>query len=338
VPSELDTWLALTTEEVIDPDLPICDPHHHFWDRPEPQNRYLLEELLEDTGGGHNIKETVFIECSSMYRADGPELSRPIGETEFVQGLAAMSASGGYGDTKVAAGIVSYADLSSGEAVTAVLESHIAASSNRFRGVRNSSCWDEDPGIRSYKSPMKGLLDNPKFREGFSALDKLGLSFDAWLYHTQLGELADLARAFPGVPIILDHIGGPLGILSYTGKQDEVFQVWKAGMTDLATCPNVIIKLGGFGMPLGGFEWHKRETPPSSENIANVMGPYYRHCIEVFGADRCMFESNFPVDKVSTSYTVLWNSFKRIAEGYSQTEKAALFRDTAVRTYRLDIS
>ena len=249
-----------------------------------------------------------------------------------------MSASGGYGDTKVAAGIVSYADLSSGEAVTAVLESHIAASSNRFRGVRNSSCWDEDPGIRSYKSPMKGLLADPKFREGFSALDKLGLTFDAWLYHPQLGELADLARAFPGVPIILDHIAGPLGILSYSGKQDEVFQVWKAGMTDLATCPNVIIKLGGFGMPLGGFEWHKRETPPSSENIANVMGPYYRHCIEVFGADRCMFESNFPVDKVSTSYTVLWNSFKRIAEGYSQTEKAALFRDTAVRTYRLDIS
>ena len=338
MPSKLDTWLALTTEEVIDPDLPICDPHHHFWDRPEPQNRYLLDELLEDISGGHNIKETVFIECSSMYRAAGPELSRPIGETEFVQGLAAMSASGGYGDTKVAAGIVSYADLSSGEAVTAVLESHIAASSNRFRGVRNSSCWDEDPGIRSYKSPMKGLLADPKFREGFSALDKLGLTFDAWLYHPQLGELADLARAFPGVPIILDHIAGPLGILSYSGKQDEVFQVWKAGMTDLATCPNVIIKLGGFGMPLGGFEWHKRETPPSSENIANVMGPYYRHCIEVFGADRCMFESNFPVDKVSTSYTVLWNSFKRIAEGYSQTEKAALFRDTAVRTYRLDIS
>jgi predicted TIM-barrel fold metal-dependent hydrolase len=271
-----------------------------------------------------------------MYRADGPELSRPIGETEFVQGLAAMSASGGYGDTKVAAGIVSYADLSTGDAVTAVLESHIAASSNRFRGVRNSSCWDEDPEIRSYKTPMRGLLADPKFREGFSALDKLGLSFDAWLYHTQLGELADLARAFPGVPIILDHIAGPLGILSYAGKKDEVFQIWKAGMTDLATCPNVVIKLGGFGMPLGGFEWHKREAPPSSADIAQVMGPYYRHCIEAFGPDRCMFESNFPVDKVSTSYTVLWNAFKRIAKDYSPTEKAALFRGTAVRAYRLD--
>lgn len=332
--TELDTWLALTTEEVIDPGLPICDPHHHFWDRPE--SRYLLDELLEDISGGHNIKETVFIECSSMYRADGPELSRPIGETEFVQGLAAMSASGGYGDTKVAAGIVSYADLSAGDAVTAVLESHIAASSNRFRGVRNSSCWDEDPGVRSYKSPMKGLLANAKFREGFSALDRLGLSFDAWLYHTQLGELADLARAFPDVPIILDHIAGPLGILSYAGKRDEVFQAWKAGMTDLATCPNVVIKLGGFGMPLGGFEWHKREAPPSSADIADVMGPYYRHCIEAFGADRCMFESNFPVDKLSLSYAVLWNAFKKIAASYSYDEKQSLFHGTAARVYRIE--
>ena len=331
--TELDTWLALTTEEVIDPGLPICDPHHHFWDRPE--SRYLLDELLEDISGGHNIKETVFIECSSMYRADGPELSRPIGETEFVQGLAAMSASGGYGDTKVAAGIVSYADLSAGDAVTAVLESHIAASSNRFRGVRNSSCWDEDPGVRSYKSPMKGLLANAKFREGFSALDRLGLSFDAWLYHTQLGELADLARAFPGVPIILDHIAGPLGILSYAGKRDEVFQAWKAGMTDLATCPNVVIKLGGFGMPLGGFEWHKREAPPSSADIADVMGPYYRHCIEAFGADRCMFESNFPVDRISIGYPVLWNGLKKIAARYDAAAQDAMFAGTARRVYRI---
>jgi predicted TIM-barrel fold metal-dependent hydrolase len=332
--SERDTWLQLTTEAPIDPDLPICDPHHHFWDRPD--SRYLLDELLEDIGGGHNITETVFIECSSMYRKDGPDLMSPLGETEFVQGLAAMSASGGYGDTKAAAGIVSYADLSAGAAVTEVLEAHIAASSNRFRGVRNSSCWDEDTNIRSYKNPKRHLLADPGFREGFAALDKLGLSFDAWLYHTQLTELADLARAFPNVPIILDHIAGPLGIFSYEGKQAEVFEHWKAGMVDLATCPNVVIKLGGFGMPLGGFEWHKRDAPPSSEDIAKVMGPYYRHCIELFGVDRCMFESNFPVDKVSSSYTVLWNAFKRIAEGFSDTEKASLFRDTAVRTYRLD--
>lgn len=332
--SERDAWLALTTEDAIDPDLPICDPHHHFWDRPD--SRYLLDELIEDISGGHNITETVFVECSSMYRADGPELSRPIGETEFVQGLAAMSASGGYGDTKVAAGIVSYADLSAGNAVQEVLEAHIAASQNRFRGVRNSSCWDEDQSIRSYKNPMQGLLGDAKFREGFAALDRLNLSFDAWLYHPQLTELADLARAFPGVTIILDHIAGPLGIGAYTGRKDEVFQVWKSAMDDLATCPNVVIKLGGFGMPLGGFEWHKRDAPPGSQDIADVMGPYYLHCIEKFGVDRCMFESNFPVDKTSTSYTVLWNSFKRMTEDFSDNDKAALFRDTAVRAYRLE--
>ena len=332
--SERDAWLALTTEEAIDPELPICDPHHHFWDRPE--SRYLLAELIEDISGGHNITETVFVECSSMYRADGPELARPIGETEFVQGLAAMSASGGYGDAKVAAGIVSYADLSAGDAVQEVLEAHIAASQNRFRGVRNSSCWDEDQSIRSYKNPMRGLLGDPKFREGFAALDRLGLSFDAWLYHPQLTELADLARAFPGVTIILDHIAGPLGIGAYTGKKEEVFEVWKSSMDELATCPNVVIKLGGFGMPLGGFEWHKRDAPPSSQDIADVMGRYYLYCIEKFGVDRCMFESNFPVDKTSTSYTVLWNSFKRMTADFSAGDKAALFRDTAVRAYRLE--
>ncbi|MDA1257250.1 MAG: amidohydrolase family protein [Chloroflexi bacterium] len=333
--SERDTWLALTTEEPIDPDLPICDPHHHFWDRPD--SRYLLDELLQDTGGGHRIMETVFVECSSMYRRDGPELMRPIGETEFVQGLAAMSASGGYGDTKVAAGIVGYADLSSGDKVTAALEAQIEASKNRFRGIRNSSCWDESPDIRSYKNPMKGLLADPKFREGFSALDKLGLSFDAWLYHTQLIELADLARAFPGVTIILDHIAGPLGTGPYAGKKEEVFASWKAGMTELATCPNVVIKLGGFGMPLGGFGWHERSAPPTSTDIAEGMSPYYLYCIEKFGVDRCMFESNFPVDKVSSSYTVLWNAFKRMTEGFSAAERSSLFRDTAVRTYRLDV-
>lgn len=331
--SDRAEWLALTAEEPIDPDLPICDPHHHFWDR--PGSRYLLDELLQDTGGGHRVTETVFIECSSMYRKDGPEPLRPVGETEFVQGIAAQSASGQYGDTEVAAGIVGYADLALGDGVTGVLESHMAASKDRFRGVRNSSCWDESPDIRRYKNPMKGLLADRTFREGFSALGKLGLSFDAWLYHTQLQELADLARAFPPVPIILDHIGGPIGIGPYAGRREEVRQLWKDGIAELATCQNVVVKLGGFGMPLGGFGWHERDAPPSSTELAGVMGPYYRFCIESFGVDRCMFESNFPVDRVSSSYTVLWNAFKRMTEDFSPTERSALFRDTAVRTYGL---
>jgi predicted TIM-barrel fold metal-dependent hydrolase len=326
-------WLALTTEEALDPDLAICDPHHHFWDR--PGDRYMLDELLEDTGGGHNITETVFVECSAMYRRAGPESMSPVGETEFVNGLAAQSASGKYGSTNVAAGIVGYADLQLGSAVGEVLEAHIAASPERFRGVRNSSCWDASPEIGGYKSPPKGLLGDPTFRKGYAELDRLNLSFDAWLYHTQLGELTDLARTFPNVTIIMDHIAGPMGIGPYTGKQDDVFEAWKQGMTELASCENVFIKLGGFGMPLDGYAWHERSAPPSSEEIATTMAPYYNHCIQAFGADHCMFESNFPVDKNSTSYTVLWNVFKRVASGYSASEKALLFRDSARRAYRL---
>jgi predicted TIM-barrel fold metal-dependent hydrolase len=326
-------WLALTSEEAIDPDLPICDPHHHFWDR--PGFRYMLDELLVDIGGGHNITETVFVECSAMYRKDGPESMSPVGETEFVQGLAAQSASGQYGDTKVAAGIVGYADLRLGNAAEEVLEAHIAASPNRFRGIRNSSCWDASPDIGGYKNPPKGLLSDLEFRKGFASLERLNLSFDAWLYHTQLQELVDLARVFPNVPIVLDHIAGPIGIGPYADKRDEVTQVWRQGMSDLATCENVDIKLGGLGMPLGGFGWHDRNAPPSSEDIAAEMTPYYTFLIEQFGVDRCMFESNFPVDNQSVSYTVLWNAFKRIAGSYTETEKAALFRNTARRFYRI---
>ena len=338
--TEHEAWLKMTIEEPIDPGLPICDPHHHLWDRParqdRPGNRYLLEELLEDTGGGHNIVRTVFVECRSMYRKDGPQEMQPVGETEFVQGIAAQSASGQYGTTEVAAGIVSHADLTLGSAVAAVLEAHIAASSNRFRGIRHSSVWDASTDIRPYMNSPRGLLLDSRFREGFGCLQKYGLSFDAWLYHPQLAELADLAGAFPDTPIIVDHIGGLLGIGPYAGKSDSVFQQWKTGIAQLSTCPNVFVKLGGLGMPLCGFGWNEQKIPPNSTGLAEAMAPYYHWCIEQFGVDRCMFESNFPVDKVSYSYTIMWNAFKRITGDFSPGDKAALFHDTAVRVYRLE--
>ncbi len=271
-----------------------------------------------------------------MYRADGPEELRVVGETEFVQGIAAQSASGQYGTTRVAAGIVSHADLTLGAAVAAVLEAHIAASINRFRGIRHSSVWDASADIRPYMNPPKGLLLDSKFREGFGCLQKYGLSFDAWLYHPQLTELADLARAFPDTRIIVDHIGGLLGIGPYAGKREEVFQQWKNGITELSTCPNVIVKLGGLGMPVCGFGWNERTTPPNSTELAEAMTPYYLECIEQLGVDRCMFESNFPVDKVSYSYSVMWNAFKSISADFSPEEKAALFHNTAMRVYRLE--
>jgi predicted TIM-barrel fold metal-dependent hydrolase len=326
------------TEEPIDPELPICDPHHHLWDWPTrrdfPGSRYLLEELLQDIGDGHNIVKTVFVQCGSMYRAEGPEEMRPVGETEFVQGVAARSASGQYGTTRVAAGIVSHADLTLGAAVATVLEAHIAASGNRFRGIRHMTAWDATPAIASFAGTPTLLLDS-RFREGFACLRKYGLSFDAWLYHPQLTQLVDLARAFPDTVIILNHIGGPLGIGPYAESREEEYQQWRNGIAELSTCPNVVVKLGGLGMPAAGLGLNERTPPPDSAELAKVMKPYYHFCIEQFGANRCMFESNFPVDKVSYPYTVMWNAFKRISKDFSREDRAALFHGTAVRVYRL---
>lgn len=328
-------WLDQHIEEALEPELPICDPHHHLWDY--PHSRYLLDELLQDTGGGHNIRQTVFVECMAMYRQDGPEIMRPVGETEFVQGIAAQSASGQYGPCRAAAGIVSFADLMLGEGVIPVLQAHRAASQNRFRGVRHACSWDASDDIRnSHTRPPEHLYLQAKFREGFACLEEQGLVFDSWIYHTQLHELASLAREFPGVTIVLDHMGGPLGIGPYADKRAEVFELWQQGICELAACDNVVVKLGGLAMPINGFDWHKRSVPPSSEELAEVTAPYYLFCIEQFGVQRCMFESNFPVDKVSCSYTVLWNSFKRMVEDFSPQEKAALFHDTAVKVYSLE--
>ena len=337
--AEPEVLARVMVEEIIEPDLPICDPHHHLWDRAaredRPRDTYLLEELLQDIGDDHNIVKTVFVDCRSMYRQGGPEEMRCVGETEFVQGIAAQSASGQYGTTRVAAGIVSHADLTLGAAVAPVLEAHIAASVNRFRGIRHSTVWDDSPEITRYMSPPRWLLSDSKFREGFGYLQKYGLSFDAWLYHHQITELADLARAFPDTTIILDHIGGLIGIGPYAGKREEIFQQWKSSIAEISTCPNVVVKVGGLGMPVCGFGWDERTLPPDSTELAEATAPYYLWCIEKFGVNRCMFESNFPVDKASYSYTVMWNAFKRITEDFSPTEKAALFHDTAVRVYRL---
>ena len=300
-----ESWLAQTVEEPIDPDLPICDPHHHFWDTADV--RYLLDDLLQDTGQGHNIVSTVFIECESMYRKAGPEEMRPVGETEFVQGIAAQSAGGGYGPTVVAGGIVGFADLTLGSAVSKVLEAQAAASPNRFRGIRHRAAWDASVAAGTSQASGPGLYLDKKFREGFASLQSFGMTFDAWVYHPQLADLVDLARAFPDVTMIMNHVGGLLGVGPYEGQREKVFQEWKSSIAEVAAQPNVVVKLGGLGMPRGGFGWHEREAPPTSAELAEATGPYYLHCIEQFGVDRCMFESNFPVDKASYPYGVMWN-------------------------------
>ncbi len=330
--TEHQKWLDQTVEEALMPELPICDPHQHFWDW--PNYRYFLDQLLEDLSGGHNIVETVYVECRSMYRRDGAEDMKPLGETEFVHGIAAQSASGQYGETNVAAGIVSFADLTRGASVRQVLEAHQTISS-RFRGVRQMTAFDSSEDIPRLRPFPPGLMLDTKFREGFGVLESMGLTFDAYVYHHQLRELGELANAFPGVTVVLNHIGGPLGIGPYAGKRDEVFRVWSEGISALATSPNVVVKIGGLVMPLSGFDWRERSVPVTSSELAEGTAPYYLHCIEQFGPERCMFESNWPVDKIACSYTVLWNAFKRLAQDFSPSETAALFQDTADRVYHL---
>ncbi len=323
-----EDWLELVTEETLESDLPICDPHHHLWDRPD--NRYILDDLLSDTGSGHNILRTVFVEASSEYRKDGPEELRPLGETEYVYGNSGMQ-----GKADIIAGIVGHVDFTLGERAGEILDMHIETAGGKFRGIRHASPWDADPAIPAYRNPPKGLLGDAKFREGFAQLAPRNLSYDAWMYHPQILDLADLAKTFPDTAIVIDHIGGPLGIGPYAGKRDEIFPQWKKDMATLAENPNVVVKVGGCGMVTYGFDWHKQDKPPTSEQLAERTAPYYNWCIETFGADRCMFESNFPVDKASFSYNVMWNAFKRMSRGYSDSERASLFHDTAARFYRL---
>jgi predicted TIM-barrel fold metal-dependent hydrolase len=329
-------WLDQVDEAVIEPDLPICDPHHHLWDT--AQSRYLLADVLADTGAGHNVRSTVFVECMAEYRSEGPESLRPVGETEFVESVAEASAgaSSASGGVDIAAGIISYADLLLGEAAGEVLDAHRDASPTRFRGIRHACGWDTSEDVRnSHTRPPRQLYLDETFRRGFECLAQRELVFDAWLYHTQLSELASLARAFADTTIVLDHVGGPLGIGPYAGKRAEVYDIWQIGIRELAACPNVVVKLGGLAMPINGFDWHKREQPPGSDELAAALAPYVMFCIDEFGPERCMFESNFPVDKQSCSYRVLWNAFKRLAADFSTAEKAALFHDTAVRVYGL---
>jgi predicted TIM-barrel fold metal-dependent hydrolase len=343
-PADNQAWLALTEEAALEPQMPIIDPHHHLWDLPDrTPHRYLLEQLAVDTKG-HNVRQTVFIECGSMYRADGPEEFRVVGETEFVQGIAAESASGRYSELRAAAGIVGTADLRLGDRVAPVLEAQMAASRQRFRGIRHGAAWAE-PGVLptgsvATRSPNRPsvpahLLVDPDFRRGYAYLRTYGLTFEGWVYHTQIPELTTLAKAFPDTTIIFNHLGGPIGVGQYAGRRDEVFAAWKPAVAELARCPNVVAKVGGIQMVVNGYGWHEQKRPPTSDELLAANRDWYLYMIDRFGPTRCMFESNFPVDKLSCSYTVLWNQFKKLTKGFSPAERSAMFHDTAMRVYRL---
>jgi predicted TIM-barrel fold metal-dependent hydrolase len=328
-----EDWLALLQEEVLEPDLPIIDAHHHLWDQPRP--RYMPPDLVADVTSGHTIAATVYVDCRSMYRFDGPDYLKSVGEVEFANGVAAMGASGEYGETRLCAAIVSNVDLRHPRSREA-LEAMILAGGGRFRGIRQVAAWDPDAAvIVPTAAKPRDLLAQPDFRNGFRALSDLGLSFDCFLYHHQLLDVVDIARAFPEIVIVLNHAGGPLGIGRFEHKRGEVFDHWRSMLRRVAECPNVQVKIGGMGMRMFGFDFDSRAFPPSSEDLANSWRPYVETCIELFGTSRAMFESNFPPDKGSCSYRTLWNAFKRICANASGAEKSELFSGTASSVYRI---
>ena len=323
-------WLDQVSEDILDPDREIVDPHHHLWQR--RNSTYVLKHLWADTGSGHNVTKTVFLECGASYREDGPEHFKCIGETEFVEAIAAESAKGGGAEI---AAIVSRADLR-GPELDAVLDAHEEAGKGRFRGIRHAGARDPHPEALFIpgRAP-EGLYEMDEFRQGVAQLGERGHTYDTWHYHHQNAAFRDLAAAVPDTTMILDHFGTPLGVGPYAGKREEIFAQWKDDIAAIAECPNVVAKLGGLAMPDNGFGWNKNAAPPSSDEFVEAQARYYHHTIKCFGPERCMFESNFPVDRFSLSYQVLYNGLKKIAAKYSEEEQATMFSGTAIRVYRL---
>lgn len=341
-------------EEIIDPDLPIIDPHHHLWDLrpllpafPTPRHAFLeaiagaayytFDELLADTQTGHNVVGTVFMECGAFYDASRGEALKSVGEVEFVNGVAAQGASGLYGNNRPCAAIIGHADLTLGDGVRPVVEALIAAGNGRFKGIRHAAAWDADPDVLGppFHAPQ-GLYTSSAFREGFAAYTEYGLTFDAWLLEPQLGDVLELAHSFPDQTIVLDHCGTPLNIASYHGTLHENFDRWRQSIHELARCPNVTVKLGGLAMAFCGLPDDGPATGHGSEHLAALWRPYIETCIEAFGVERAMFESNYPVDRWGATYPVLWNAFKRLTRSASSDEKRALFAGTAARTYGIE--
>lgn len=332
-----EPWLARALpEQALEPDLPIIDTHLHHWHRED--HRYFVEQYAQDlAASGHKVIATVAEDCGAMFRMDGPEHLRCIGETEFMVGMAAMAASGKYTACRVAAAIVAQVNLTLGERTREQLEAHEEASNGRLRGVRHTAKWDADPVVRGKVGPGRaGLLLEPEFGKGLDVAASMGLAFDVSIYHAQLPDVIALARAHPNANIVVIHSASPVGYASYAGKEAEVHATWLKDMKQLASCPNVSIKMGGLLMNLANFDFTKAERPPTSSELVPLWQPYIEPCIELFGADRCMVAGNFPVDKAGLTYGSVWNMFKRITMGCSADEKRMIYSDTARRVYCID--
>jgi L-fuconolactonase len=335
---ELSDWHArVSGVETLEPELPIVDAHHHLFGSLDDTVHYRLDDLRQDVAAGHRVIGTIYVEAyESGWRKTGPEAMRPVGEVEMIVGLTGAPIQTRHGSCQVAAGIVSHADLTLGDGVGNVLEEQLKAGQGRLRGVRHRTATDDGTvGAFIKDRPTPHLMSDRAFRRGFAQLDRFGLSFDAWIYHTQLGELVELADAFPNTTIVVDHVGAPIGVADFRPKSAEVLGAWEKGLRALAARPNVCLKVGGMGMTVFGFGFEGAERPATSSELVHAWQPYIDLCVETFGTRRCMFESNFPVDKQSCSYGELWNAFKLATQGWSQEERSELFYRTACRIYRL---
>ena len=325
-----DAWLAQVREEIIDPDREIVDPHHHLWVREGIP--YQMEELWADTGSGHNIVQTMFMECRAFYDEDAAEAFQPIGETRTVADWAIHGRR--FKNCAQIAGIIGHADLRNPDLDT-VLNAHVDAGQGLFRGIRHAGACDSDPALRIRPRGEPGMYHDPDFHRGVARLGARGLTYDTWQYHHQLGDFLSLAQAVPETTLVLDHLSTPLGVGRFAGQRDSLFAKWQDEMAMVAECHNVVVKLGGMAMPDNGFGWHERDLPPTSDEFVEAMAPWYEHMINCFGVNRCMFESNFPVDRISISYPVLWNGLKKLAADYSEADQIALFSGTARAVYTL---
>ena len=335
-PDALSAWSVLQNEAAIETDLPIVESHHHLW-RTHERGRYLLSEFKDDIGRGHDIRASVFIECMSEYRTEGPEALRPVGETEYIVNLTRGKLADDGGAPNIAAAIVGFADLRLGSDVGPVLDAHVTAAEGRFRGIRHAVSADPVIGRHAYRNSPEGLLGDTQFRAGVAELQARNLSFEAWVYHRQLPEVLALAQAFPAMTIVLNHLGGLVRVGAYRDKAAEMFALWQRYMRDLATAPNIVVKLGGLGLLSFGFDLHRQPVPPDSTELQKAWAPLLDTAIDAFGPERCMFESNFPVDMQSCTYVSLWNAFKKHTGAYAPAERTALFSGTAARVYRIDV-
>lgn len=323
-------------EPILDPDIAIVDAHHHLFEK--PALRYMLEEFLDDVRAGHRIIASVYVEATAFHRADGPEVLRPLGEIEFANGVGAMCASGHYGDIRLCAAIVGYADLRMGDSVGWLFDRALATAPERFRGIRQITM--EHPSDAPFRyfftgRPPAGVFQHPKFRDGLRQLAQRNLIYDATGFHLQLPDISALADAFPDTTIVVNHMTVAMGLEMNTEERNALFREWRENLRDTAQRPNVVCKIGGMGMPIWGFGFETRKDAVGYKELAETWRPFVESAIECFGTNRCMMESNFPPDGRSCGYVPTWNALKHIVSEASAEEKADLFHKTASRVYRI---